>query len=627
MHRLLATSVALALALTTMWVAPAPAATGATGLAAHPRIFLTPAVLSRLRARAAANDALWIALRDQCDTYLTGSVEWPDGIDYPDTDSIGEAYQGDGYLSAVANLGLCFRVVQPTDSTRARAYARKGVDVLNKMSAPYGSGQHGENPLRDSGYGVRNYPLAMALGFDWFYPKLSPTLKTRLDASIYTWLRKYRAQGFEHDFPQGNYFAGYYNSLAMAGLALSGDASASHGAGLWALWRDTIHGSMVQPYYAANLSGGGWPEGWNYGPRGTLNMSWPVLAAKTARGIDLVHAAGAKYTFPLASPRYVLYFTWPNLRTLEDSGWVYEGDDPTAAQPSFFAAEAGLLRAFGDPLADEFESFAAAVRKAQPNENEPQSHYWENFLFWDPAAPASSYKTLPLSYRARGLDRVAVRSSWRRDAVWAAFLGGPHVNYPDAAEQLPDKGSLTIVRGSRPLLVNSWAALVRNTPGTDDGAQYYTLAQDNVIYGKRDILNIFYARPVPIGQGTYLRADGNRTRISRFEDGGDYVFTRSQDLADNYPQYDTGDPKSVQAWTRDVLYLRPELFVVYDRTSVRYAGAQQWLSWHVGGRAIARPDPAPGVHRFDVGQGTKFAGAVETVFPSGHSVAVHGLFG
>jgi hypothetical protein len=626
MRRVLLAALAVVLVLPASG-GPGSGTADAAGFAAHPRIFLTPAKLTSLRGRAAANDALWIALRDQCDTYLTGHVEWPDGSDYPDTDSIGEGYQGDGYLSAVANLGLCYRVVQKSNKTKANAYAAKGADVLNKMSAPYGAGQHGENPLGDSGYGVRNYPLAMALGFDWFYPKLSSALKTRLDASILIWLKKYRAKGFEHDFPQGNYFAGYYNSLAMAGLALSGDASASHGAELWTLWRDTIHGAEVQPYYAANLRGGGWPEGWNYGPRGTLNMSWPVLAAKTALGADLVHAAGAKYTFPLTSARYLLYFTWPNLRTLEDSGWVYEGDNPTATQPSFFAAEAGLLEAFDDPLAAKFHSFARAVRKAEPDESEPQSHYWENFLFWDPAAPAKTYKTLPLSYLARGLDRAAVRSSWATDAVWAAFFGGPHVNFPDAAEQLPDKGSLTIVRGGRPLLVNSWAALVRNTPGTEDGAQYYTKAQDNVIYGNRDILNIFYARPTPIGQGTYLRREGNRSRMGLFEDGGSYVAMRADYLADNYPQY--GDPadKSIVDWSREVVYLRPNLFVVYDRTSVAKTGLAQWLAFHVGGRAYKRSDPAPGVHRFDVGQGAKFAGAVEMVLPAGHGVAINGLFG
>lgn len=109
---------------------------------------------------------------------------------------------------------------------------------------------------------------------------------------------------------------------------------------------------MVQPYYAANLSGGGWPEGWNYGPFGVLNMSWPALAAKTGAGLDLVHAAkpyAFPLAFPLASPRYDMNFTWPNLKTMDDDGLIHDGDNPSAARPSFFGDEAGMLEGFGDP--------------------------------------------------------------------------------------------------------------------------------------------------------------------------------------------------------------------------------------------------------------------------------------
>ena len=63
---------------------------------AHPRLWLDPPTLGHLRQRAVANTAAWKALKAQCDLYLTGTVEWPDGNQYPDNASIGEGYQGDG---------------------------------------------------------------------------------------------------------------------------------------------------------------------------------------------------------------------------------------------------------------------------------------------------------------------------------------------------------------------------------------------------------------------------------------------------------------------------------------------------------------------------------------------------
>ena len=51
-------------------------------------------------------------------------------------------------------------------------------------------------------------------------------------------------------------------------------------------WRERIHNGFVQPDHAANLAGGGWPEGWDYGPIAGLNMSLPALVARSALGLD-----------------------------------------------------------------------------------------------------------------------------------------------------------------------------------------------------------------------------------------------------------------------------------------------------------------------------------------------------
>src|SRR5262249_46650183 len=147
------------------------------------------------------------------------------------------------------------------DPARAAAYGARGAEVLVKMSAPEGQ-PHAPNPLRDSGYGIRNYGVGLALGLDWLHGALRAPERTRVLAALHRWLAAYEERGFEHAFPQGNYFAGYYDAKALAGIAAEGDEAPAQ----WQDWLGRVHGKLVQPYYAANLPGGGWPEGWNYGP-------------------------------------------------------------------------------------------------------------------------------------------------------------------------------------------------------------------------------------------------------------------------------------------------------------------------------------------------------------------------
>jgi hypothetical protein len=606
---------------------PGPAAPRRdAALVAHPRIFLTPGTLTSLRQRASAGSSEWQALKARCDLYLTGHVEWPDGDDYPDGGSIGEGYQGDGYFPPLLNLGLCYQTELGIDATQAAAYGAKGADILYRMSEP--SGSHAINPLRDSGYGIRFYGLGMAIGYDWLYPALSTSLRTRVYTALNKWISAFESGGFERDFPQGNYFAGYYAAKGVAALATEGENPSA--SAQWSDWLNRLHETMVRPYYAANLSGGGWPEGWNYGPLGTLNMSWAVLAAQTAKGVDLLHDAAGPYTFPLESPRYSLYFTWPNLLTMEDSDAVYSGDNPTPTHPYFVTTEAGLLERWGSSFDRTFRSFARAIRAAQPGgELGVDWDLWQNFLFWNPSAPERSYTSLPLSYYAHGIERVAMRSSWAPDAVWAAFKAGPYVNYTNNGEEYFDKGSLAIVRGGRPLLVNAPAALLRNTPGTDDGSAFEGLVySDNFDDGgQRDFYNIFYVdQPSRWGQGEYPRSGGAKTRIPYAEERGTYVATRGVRLEDQYPR-DSSAAGTITSWTRDVVYLRPEIFVVYDRTTVTSAAIAQWTAFHFPKALVAATAPAPGVARYDVGSGSAYAGTIESVFPAGHVQRIIDLFG
>jgi hypothetical protein len=299
----------------------------------HPRILLDAAVLSNLRSKANANDASWSKLKSLCDTYLAGSVEYPDGNDYPKSGSIGEGYQGEGYFEPLVNLAICYQTSKDSNALAASKYAAKGVEILQKMSVPL-SKPHYQDPLRDSGYGIRFFGVGMALGYDWLYDKMSAADKAQVYTSLNHWIKNYEQKGFGYEHPQGNYFAGYYAAKALAALATEGDNPEA--TILWNSWLKR-HQEFVQPYYQTWLKGGGWPEGWNYGPLATKNMVWPVVAAKTAKNIDLINDGAYPFSFVNDQALNLIQFSWPNRLTLDDRGKIYRGDNPAETGEKLFS--------------------------------------------------------------------------------------------------------------------------------------------------------------------------------------------------------------------------------------------------------------------------------------------------
>lgn len=575
----------------------------------HTRVILDAAKLSSLRQRAQAGDPEWTALKDKCDSYVTGTVEWPEGNDYPDGGSIGEGYQGDGYFNAVSNLGICYQVALGVDPTSATAYGAKGADVLEHMSAPSGD-PHYQVPTRDDGYGIRFYGLGMALGFDWLHDAMSATERTRVYTSLDAWIDSYEATGYERDEPASNYFAGYYSTKAVAGLATEGDDPRA--AAQWSDFLTRVQGRIVQPYYAANLSGGGWPDGQNYGPLAAFNMILPAVAAETAKGIDLVHAT-APYAFPSGTATWYMHNLWPGLKRVDDRGTMRVEGEPAPAPVKFISQLAGMMQTWNDPQAAAFHKFASDVRTANPDTTGTADSLWSDFVFWDPSASSGDYRTGSLSSYAPGMEMGAVRSGWDTGAVWGSLNAGPYTGNPDAQEELFDSGSLAVAHGNTPFLVNAAGQIFRGGVPVDDFRD-----QDNS--GPRGLYNVFYTdSPTPTGQGTQRRSDGAKTKMTAFDAQKDYTFMEAGNLEDMYPRSGT---RTITGWTRDVVYLNPNLFVVYDRTTTSSPSAGQWMRFHFAGVPAKEADPSSGVTRYDIGSGSSYAGTMDSLLPAGHTEAV-----
>ena len=187
---------------------------------------------------------------------------------------IGEGYQGDGYYPALLDVGLCYQVARGIDPAAAAArYGALGADVLRHMSEP--SGPHAPNTLRDSGYGVRFYATAHV-------DRLRLAIRSALTRPCGRASRLRSRAGSATSAGRGSSARSRRATISPATTRRTPTprsrwrATRRTGTALRDDWLHRVQDRLVQPYYAANLAGGGWPEGWNYGPIASVNMSLPA---------------------------------------------------------------------------------------------------------------------------------------------------------------------------------------------------------------------------------------------------------------------------------------------------------------------------------------------------------------
>lgn len=613
----------------------------AVTLATHPRLILDPATLTTLTQRAAANTAQWQSLKAKCDSYIGGTVEYPTGNAYPNLPNAGSGYQGEDYLPALLAEGMCYQVLKLSSPTAAAAYGAKAVDILMKMAAPFSTaiGNQGWDPCTDSGYGIRFYGVGFGLGYDWVYALLTPAQRTQVYTTANAWITAWEQPNgcadFEYLHPQSNYFAGYFHAKAVIALATYDENPSAPAQ--WADWLNNQYGARVRPYYQQHLLGGGWPEGYgNYAPLGILNMSLPAREVKTATGQDLIHAT-APYSFPLASADYAMHFTWPSRAYFDDRDTNHSTGDavspPGTTPVGLFQQIIGDLGYWNSSRLGVFHQYLDVV-SAATNDFDP-TDAWLLFLDTDPNAPTAALTTLPLSYFAAGMNAVAARSDWGTGATWMSFRAGPYVNNPAQGEEYFDQGSLALVRGGSPLLLNTGGWVVHEPNGTADETNVYNdnygSFDGSVYMGNRQLYNVFYVRNMsgstvvdPYGQAAYTTEDNNvRTRVWAYEDGTHYVYLLATHLEDMYRPFSAG--AGVAAWSREVVYLRPNRFVVYDRTTEGSAGYDQFLAWHFPANPV-KVAAASGQNRFDVTYNGQYVGAMTTVLPTNTSTTTIPLY-
>ena len=493
-------------------------------LPAHPRVWMTPDRVARLRARAGAGTDRWQRVRAVADAEVQRGSAAGDVRTVPD---LCEAYLATGERRYADRAGVLLS-----------AYA---VDRANLEG--------------DSGYPYRFWMPLVTMGLDWCYNGLTAAVRHQ----VATWLmnradwvwpetnpRRAKAWGM---WAGSNYWWGFMMT-GPAALAAEGDdtvTGTTSGADRPAFHRQLALDHWTRyalPYFAKDGAGGAWVEGTNY------DSSWSV-----GRFLDAFLTSGT----PLSTPWLTASLQWRLASTTPGGGFkIPFGDQPRESNASLYAYDrlaAMAILAVADPP----PPLAAAVQRwlnligQVPDHEAETSILAEEFLRYDPdARSAADWKGMPLDYLAPGAGYFTYRQSWSDPNATMFALESGAVNQSHAAL---DANGLRIWKGS---FWVSADANIYSSSGIEQGTENYN--------------------NLTVGDTGQNHREDSRGAILSTQVSDSLVVVRAQ-ARDAYGRSDLVRPLS--DYLRTVVYLpRQDVFVVVDRaTATEPAQAKVWR-WH-----------------------------------------------
>ena len=441
----------------------------------------------------------------------------------------------------------------------------------------------------------------LALLYDWCHGQLSAGERAKLRGLIAPQMRK--------DMDNGRLWRSFHNvgftsalTLALAALALHGDDPIAERA-LTFLWPELE--DMLETLDRV-FPDGEWAEGADYARHASHHALRTLLAVKSATGQDF--ARDSPHLKNVAN--YIYYATKPN-------GLMFPGDDNDWPYLSGWEHVALLMIAseYRDPHAQWFLSHCPHERFQLAERDR-----WADLLWRDETIPEKSLDDLPLSRIFRGKGLVLARTGWafrEPGGAWLAFTNGDyfgdHDHYDVNAFQIHRGGELAIDSGrydddwdytqqpdkiARSQLFNYYQrTIAHNTMLVRDPSEVFGrgLVNDG---GQRHMLWRGALRSVPedYAQGTFPSDDGvgtsdwttnpgrwERGQITAYASSPDFVFVRG----DGTRAY---SPKKLSAFVRELVFVRPQLVVVFDRVVATDPSFEKtWLLHTVGEPSLA-PD-------------------------------------
>jgi hypothetical protein len=327
--------------------------------------------------------------------------------------------------------------------------------------------------------------------------------------------------------------------------------------------------------------GGGWHEGIEYIQIGIGNVIVPTLLSwGFATGTDLLR----ENSWLEQLIYYPIYTTRPDKTPLRLS-------DLNTSSLSMFNGMRPLTNVYNNPYGRWW------LTKGRSSRGNIAPGAWPWFPPTPSDAPSKPVSELPLHRFFKGLGLVIMRSDWTEDAVYASFRTGD--NY--WSHQHFDSGSFTIYRRGA-LAIDSGAYYSGYSSEHHMKYQMQTIAHnsmtvtdpEDVRHGSRvELPNDGGQRRV--GSGGYNESPDNLSDWLKKRDdyemgdiinialNNDFVYACG-DVTAAYTNKTSGKgdyrsrTKRVKKWFRDFLYIRPDVFVIFDRVaSYNEDFTKKWL--------------------------------------------------
>lgn len=515
----------------------------------HPRIYLTPERMATLTNLYNTSAPQWTRLRE----YLDGSSQYS-------ASTLIRAY-------AVAYL------IEGKTSDRDKA-----------ISYLMGIVNDGEITNLDNMGAVEG----VAIGYDWLYHSLTSTQRT----SIINWLNN-QGDIFKGSYLNSwhNYSAGAMVGIGLTGLATLGDNDRARewmDHARWTRWE-----YLIKPGFEVSGAGGGWPEGTAYGLNAIWRITKFIRAWADVTNEDLFDSVD----FFKDRLDYTLFMHYPGIYNLYGNyyrDFIRLGDGIRGLkgyQNYLRAASLMLIDRFRDePEAQVLNWYLSQA----PADKMPNTWmYVEDFLWHDNSIPTIA--PTDLSHLATGTGTVFMRSDWTQDATWASFQCGDHFEY----HQHLDQNTFTIFRNDD-LAIET--GNYDGYGGSGHAINYHkrTIAHNGMlVYNPNEFFHsivggtdgdndggqrTMYPKSIQAGSASSWLSNTQYYEtgdILYYMDDGETLYLLG-DATNAYNSTDfTPDPENIpklKHFTRQFVYIRPNVFIVFDRVGSADASFQKkWL--------------------------------------------------
>jgi len=489
---------------------------------AHPRIYLPPN-RDRLKAALDASTPAASRFRSRVNAWVGGADIWGFG-----------AWNAALLGQLTGTTSYCTKSVATIETQVKNAETRIASGAVPEVAG-------------DSYLQIGEMIGDLALVYDWCLPQVTSSQRTRWIAyanqAVWNVWNHTQARwgsqtfpwsGWSVDNPSNNYYYSFLRATMLLGLATKGENSQ---ADAWiARFRDDkILGQLV-PTFSADLVGGGSREGTGYGvAMRRLFELYDWWKATTGEQL------ATKTTHSRSSMLAMIHQVVPTLDKVAPTG-----DHARDSSAALFDYHRDYLQELMATFPTDTLSARAKYLLANSSVPSMTQSFMVAYDFLDDnagivAVPLTGLNT---TYHAKGIGEIYARSGWDTQATWVNLIGGPYTE--SHAHQ--DQGSLMIYKGG-------WLAYDANIHS------HSGLAQQTTAH-------------------SLVRIDSNGTPINQIAATTSTVMGLMKGSNFTYAAVDVTPAyrgnAAIQKVQRELVYVQPNVAIVYDRVQSTTATAQTW---------------------------------------------------